>query len=71
MHNSTFEYLKPTDAQIEDMAEVRKAFAELVNIIDGYLPLGQDKDYTLRLIRTAGMWANVSITRQDDGTPRK
>jgi hypothetical protein len=70
MHQSTFEYLQPSEKQIETMARVRKAFADLHPVLNLYLPDGEDKNHVFRLVRDAAMWANVSITREDDGTPR-
>jgi hypothetical protein len=70
MHASTFEYLKPTDKQIEAMTEVRVAAAEYAKVLDSYLPDGPDKTYALRKHREVAMWANVAITRNADGSPR-
>lgn len=70
MHTTTFEYLKPTDEQIERMSVVRAKFAAFVIDLDYLLPNGADKTYVLRHIRESAMWANVSITREADGTPR-
>jgi len=71
MHDSTFEYLKPTEEQIETMATVRAATKTFYTVLEDNLPLGPDRTYTLRTLRTVVMWANVSITRTEDGTPRK
>jgi hypothetical protein len=70
MHSSTFDYLKPTNLQLEDMAEVRRAFATFVDHIEHTVPDGPDLDHVMRLLREAAMWCNVAITRLDDGTPR-
>ena len=70
MHPSTYEYLKPTDAQIMAMSRVRLAFAVLSNEISISVPDGPDRTYLIRKLRECGMWANVAITRQPDGTPR-
>ncbi len=70
MHESTFEYLKPTDEQVEDMAIVRKEAAIFAAALERYLPEGPDKTYTLRKLREVAMWANIAITRQADGSPR-
>ena len=70
LHGSTFEYLKPTDAQLAIMAKARSATAEYASLLDGLLPDGPDKTYILRRVRETAMWINVSITRQADGTPR-
>ena len=70
MHDSTFEYLKPTDAQIEQMAQVREAAKTFAEALDAMLPDGPDKTYAIRKHREVAMWANVAITRQPDGSPR-
>ena len=70
VHPSTFEYLKPTVAQLEQMASVRNAFAMFAGVLDAALPPCADKTYIFRQLRDLGMWANVSITRHADGTPR-
>lgn len=71
LHESTFEYLKPTDSQIEQMARVRNAARVYAQILDEALPDGPDKTYILRAHRSNAMWANVTITRLPDGTPRE
>lgn len=70
LHPSTYEYLKPTDAQIEAMARVRAAAKEYSEILERELPDGPDKTFVLRAHRSNAMWANVAITRQADGSPR-
>lgn len=70
LHRSTYEYLKPTDAQIEAMARVRAAARAYSEILEAELPEGPDKTFVLRAHRSNAMWANVAITRLPDGTPR-
>lgn len=70
MHNSTFEYLKPTDAQILQMAKVRQAAKDYCDVLEQQLPEGPDKTFVIRAHRSNAMWANVAITRLPDGTPR-
>ena len=71
MHQSTFEYLKPTDDQMEAMAHLRAAAKEYSDALDEELPEGPDKTYILRSFRTITMWVNVALTRLPDGSPRK
>lgn len=71
LHPTTFEYLKPTDAQIAQMAVVRAAAAEFARVLDVNLPAGPDKTFVLRAHRSNAMWANVAITREADGAPRE
>ena len=70
LHTSTFEYLKPTDQQMDKMAHVRAAFADFTARIDQDIPEGPDKTYLLRQLRDCAMWANIAITRNPDGSPR-
>lgn len=70
MHGSTFEYLKPTQEQIENMDVVRQAAASFSELLERMLPDGPDKTFTIRNHRTTAMWANIAITRQPDGSPR-
>jgi hypothetical protein len=71
MHPSTYDYLKPTDEQMELMAAVRSAAAEYGRLLERLLPDGPDKTYIIRAHRSNAMWANVAITRHADGAPRE
>lgn len=70
MHPSTFEYLKPSDTQLLDMAHMRTACAAFAANLDMSLPDGPDKTYILRKFREVSFWVNVSLTRNSDGSPR-
>jgi hypothetical protein len=70
MHDSTYEYLKPTDEQMVQMATVRAAAKAYGDVLDACLPDGPDKTFVIRGHRSNAMWANVAITRQPDGAPR-
>jgi hypothetical protein len=69
MHPSTHQYLKPTDEQLDAMDEHRQAAAAYQEALEK-LPDGPDKTFAIRNHRTTAMWANVTITRNPDGTPR-
>lgn len=71
LHPSTFEYLVPTDKQLLLMADVRSDFAAFVALLDERLPDGPDKTYIMRKLRAIAMWANVTVTRNADGSPRE
>lgn len=71
LHPSTFEFLKPTEEQIEQMAIVCKAAKDYCDILEKMLPEGPDKTYMIRAHRSNAMWANIAITRLPDGTPRQ
>ena len=70
MDASTFDYLKPTDEQIATMARVREAAKTFAAVLADELKDGPDKTFAIRNHRTTAMWANVSVTRDADGTPR-
>ncbi len=70
MHSSTFEYLKPTEKQIDQMDKVRTAARAYCDVLQEILPDGPDKTFIIRNHRSNAMWANVAITRLPDGTPR-
>src|SRR5260221_14794289 len=59
MHSSTYEFLKPTEAQIERMARVRAAAKAYSDVLEAELPVGADKDHVIRTHRSNAMWANV------------
>jgi len=70
LDKTTFEYLKPSDEQMEDMATIRTAAAKYSKVLEEVVPDGPDKTYMFRKLREVAMWANVAITRQPDGSPR-
>jgi hypothetical protein len=70
LHASTFNFYAPTQEQKDDMQTARDGFARLATMLEDLLPEGPDKTYIMRSLRTVAMWANVTITRQADGSPR-
>ncbi len=70
LHSSTFEYLKPSEAQYNTMGDARAAAHGYARALEALLPDGPDKTYCLRKLREIAMWANIAITRHADGAPR-
>jgi hypothetical protein len=70
LHASTFEYLKPTDEQMQTMSVVREEFASFASKLNLMIVDGPDKTYLMRQLRDCAMWANIAITRNPDGSPR-
>jgi hypothetical protein len=70
LHESAFEYLRPTEAQLSDMQVVREAAKTYAETLENMLPDGPDKTFVLRSLRNVAMWANIAITRDTDGSPR-
>jgi len=71
LHPTTFDYLKPTEAQLAEMAAIRELNASYARALDQLLPEGPDKTYILRSLRTLAMWTMVALTRNADGSPRE
>ena len=71
MHESTFEYLQPTEGQIERLGKLREAARVYCEALEDLVPEGTDKYDIIRRHRQNAMWANVSVTRHADGTPRE
>jgi hypothetical protein len=55
---------------LEPVPRLRTHFADFAALLDRALPDGPDKTYVLRQLRDCAMWANVTLTRTADGTPR-
>jgi hypothetical protein len=70
MHPSTFDYLEPTDEQMQRIQQLRHAASIYAIALDQNIPDGPDKTYLIRKFREVAMWANIAITRQPDGAPR-
>ena len=70
LHETTFGFLTPTDAQKETMNACREAAKVYAEKLDELLPAGPDKTYVLRQVRDTAMWANIAVTRNPDGSPR-
>jgi hypothetical protein len=70
MHQSTFQYLRPSDEQVETMTVVRRAFERIYAHVDALVPEGRYKALTITALEQAAMWANKGITRESDGAPR-
>jgi hypothetical protein len=71
MDSDVFNYLEPSEQQKQDMATLRGAAATYAQALETALPAGADKTYLLRKLREVAMWANVAVTRREDGSPRK
>lgn len=70
MDDTTFDYIKPSEGQLNTMARLRAAAVAYSRAIERELPDGPDKTYTLRKLREVAMWANVAVIRHADGSPR-
>jgi hypothetical protein len=70
LHPTTFDYLKPTDEQMEIMGGCREAAREYADFLEANLDDGPDKTFILRQVREIAMWVNVCVTRNADGSAR-
>ena len=70
LHPSTFDFVDPTEGQKRKMAVLREAAKTYVAVLEANVPSGADATYLLRKFREVAVWANISVTRTPDGTPR-
>ena len=70
LHPTAFEYVNPSDDQLNDMRDARDAVRMYANALERLVPDGPDKTYIMRKLREVAIWVNVSLTRQPDGAPR-
>jgi methylmalonyl-CoA mutase N-terminal domain/subunit len=71
LHDTTYAYLAPSDAQVQAMARLRAAAKAYSDVLERELPEGPDKTFALRNHRTTAMWTMVAVSRQPDGSPRE
>lgn len=71
MDKSAYQYLKPTDEQLDKMQAIREAASVYSDCLTQNVPDGPDKTYLIRKLREVAMWANIAITRNPDGSPRQ
>jgi len=57
VHSSTYDYLKPTDEQLERMNRLREAAKMYGIALEDLLPEGPDKTFIIRSHRTTAMCA--------------
>jgi hypothetical protein len=70
MHQSTFQYLAPSDEQKATMAKVRAAYEVIYAAVNAEVPDGRYKSLAITALEESAMWANKGVTRESDGTPR-
>ena len=69
LHESTFGFLPPTEAQKATMNVLREAAKTYSGVVEKTMPDGPDKTYVLRKIRECAMWTNIACVRAADGSP--
>jgi hypothetical protein len=70
LHETTFDYVRPTDEQMSTMAILREAAGDYAQLLEDNILDGPDKTYLLRKLREVAMWANIAVTRQTNGEAR-
>lgn len=71
LHPDTFEFVPPTDKQLDKARPMRRAIRECAEQINELCPDGADKTYALRQLRAVYHWAYTAITREQDGSPKQ
>lgn len=70
LHEEAFGFVAPTPQQITDMEACRVAGKIYAETLEKHVPDGPDKTYIMRKLREVAFWANASIVRNPDGSPR-
>lgn len=60
----TFDYVQPTEEQIEAMQVLRKAYAELYTKVEALEP-SRGRSLALTKLEESNMWVNKAITHND------
>ena len=71
LHETSFQYLRPSPEQIIVMGDVRKAYEVLYAAIDELVPEGRYKSLAITELEASAMFANKGIVRYSDGEPRE
>lgn len=61
----TYLYHKPSDAGIEKVKKLRKAFAELHDLIKTETPASREQSVALTNLETTAMWAIKAVVVND------
>jgi len=64
----TYAYHKPTDAGLEKIKTLRRAFTELDTLIQTTAPGSREKAVALTNLETTAMWAIKAIVCNDPGS---
>lgn len=70
MHDSTMNYLQPTDEQLAQLNKIRGEYKALLAALME-LPPGRYRSLAVTDLESSAMWANKGVTRHSDGAPRK
>ena len=57
----TFQYVKPTDEEVELMNQFREKFEELYNDIQDCVPESRNRSLALTKLEESAMWLNKGI----------
>jgi hypothetical protein len=71
MHETTFEFLRPTDAQAARITRLQNAAKAYCGVLEAEIDDGADKTFVIRSHRSTALWATIAVMRHPDGTPRR
>jgi hypothetical protein len=64
MHK-TYAYHKPSQAGLEKVAKLRKAFSDLHDLLDDLAPVSREKSVAFTNLETTAMWAIKAVVCND------
>jgi hypothetical protein len=71
IRDDIFDNFTPTMEQADRMHQLRNAAKNYMEEILHLVPEGNDKKVAILKLRECAMWANVAVTRNEDGSPRR
>jgi hypothetical protein len=71
IRDDIFDNFTPTFEQADRMRQLRDAAKTYMEAILDLVPEGNDKKLAVLKLRECAMWANVAVTRNEDGSPRR
>jgi hypothetical protein len=64
----TYAYHKPSETGIQKIAELRKAFSDLHELIEHIAPQSRERSVSLTELEASAMWAIKSVVLNDAGS---
>lgn len=63
--NKTYAYHKPSECGIDKIAQLRKAFSDLHDLIEELAPASREKSVAFTNLETTAMWAIKAVVCND------
>ena len=66
MVDNPFQYIKPTDAQVDDMKVISELCSLLWEQMNARIPASAERTLAVRKLQETRMWANAAIVLNGD-----